>query len=410
MHERTSQLLDEPTLRTTEIAPDPIVCVSDLFWDEHWSSEQQLMSRLARRCRVLYVERPVSLASFFTRSSDASVSRQFRRWLSGGLRQESPTLTILSPPPVLPFRFHPWVNRINEWVRARAIRAALSKIGAEAPVLWTYAPDSGRLVGKLGERFSLYYCADDWSANGQWWNQPNEIRARENELAARVDLVVGTSTKIVARWSAAGMRTALVTNGADVEAFRQARTAELAIPADLESIPEPRIGYIGFINSRFDTELFEVLADRHPEWSFVVVGPLMGVEAQIAKLRQKKNVHFLGGRTRQQLPAYLKGFDVCTIPYVRNTLSESIFPLKLFEYLGAGRPVVTTPLPELKPFTRYLRMGASHEEFIRALELSLAQPLSPATNEFLAENSWDAKVELLERIIRRNLTAAEERA
>ena len=378
-----------------EPLPDPIVCVSDLLWDEHWSSEQQLMFRLARRGRVVYVERPVSLMSFFTRSSDAPVGRQITRFLHGGIRQESANLTILTPPPVLPFRYVKPVNMVNEWLRLRSIRRMLKRLGAVKPVLWIYSPDAGRMVGKAGEAFSLYYCADDWAASDQWWNRARDIRAREDELGVKVDMVVGTSTKIVRRWKETHRNAIFVSNGADVSSFQQARREDLEIPEDLRTITGPRIGYIGFVDGRFDTRLYESAAAARPEWSFVIVGPLNERKADLSRLRQMRNVHFLGGRTRAELPAYLKGFDICTIPYVQNTLSASIFPLKLFEYLAAGRPVVATALPELGPFARYLRIAETPDEFRAALELSLSDPLEPASEEFLKAHSWDAKAEFL---------------
>jgi glycosyltransferase involved in cell wall biosynthesis len=372
-----------------------IVCVSDLIWDEHWSSEQQLMSRLADRSRVLYVERPVSLLSVFTQVSDAPIGRQFWRFLQGGLRRERDTLWILTIPPVLPLRFFRLTNSINEAVRGWAIRRALKKLAMRKPVLWIYSPEAGRLVGKFGERFSLYYCADDWAAFDQWWNRAADVRAREGELASKVNLIVGTSTKLVAKWAEKYRDVLLVSNGADVNAFKKARDESLEEPEDLRGIPSPRVGYIGFVDERFDTRLYEKLCASQPGWSFVIIGPVQERHLDLSVLKRMGNVHFLGPRTRDQLPAYLKGLDVCTIPYIVNTLSESIFPLKLFEYLAAGRPTVTTALPELLPFVDHIRIGRTHDEFIKNVGLSLTRPLATVSEGFLDQNSWDTKADLL---------------
>lgn len=353
------------------------------------------MSRLADRCRVLYVERPVSLFSFLTGSSDASVSRQFWRSLKGEVRHESNTLAILTTAPVFPLRYVRIVNKINEFIRLRSIRRAMSKNGVHNPVLWIYAPDAGRIVGKLDESASLYYCADDWAASDQWWNRASDIRNRERELASKVDLIVGTSNKIVREWTQIHEKTILVSNGADVNSFKRARERDLQIPEDLRAIPQPRIGYVGFVDGRFDVSLYEHVSSARPDWNFVVVGPVNERNLNLSGLRRKPNVHFLGPRTRAELPGYLKGFDVCTIPYRCNTLSESIFPLKLFEYLAAGRPTVTTPLPELLPFVDYIRIGSTPDEFRESIELSLSTPLAPASEAFLNDNSWDAKADLL---------------
>jgi glycosyltransferase involved in cell wall biosynthesis len=377
-----------------------IVCLSDLFWDEHWSSEQQIMSRLAEKCRVLYVERPVSILSFLTGVSDSSVARQWLRWLRGGIRQESANLTILSPAPVLPLRYNQFVNKINSWLLRRSVKRGQRKAGFNSPVLWIYSPDAGQLVGTLGECYSMYYCADDWAASKQWWNNGQLVRARETELAAKVDLVVGTSTNIVKRWQQTHTNTMLVTNGADVESFKAARDPQLKLPDDLQNIPSPRIGYVGCIDSRFDSALYLQLAERRPDWNFIIVGPLSGNNLKLASLKQMKNVHFLGSRNRAELPAYLKGFDVCTIPYVCDTLAKSIFPLKFFEYLSAGRPIVSTALPELAPYSRYLHIAHDAGEFENSIEASLANPLPSASDSFLAQNSWEAKAEHLWETLR----------
>ena len=388
--------------------PDPVVCVSDLLWDEHWSSEQQLSSRLARFGRVLYVERPVSLLSFFTKVSDASVGRQLWRSLTGNVREVAPNLTVLTPLPVLPFRFIRLFNVINEWLRLFSIRRCLKKMGPSHPVLWIYPPDAGRIVGRAGEALSIYYCADDWAAQDQWWNRSEDVRARENELAGKVDLIVGTSTRLVERWGEVHPAVMLITNGADVQSFVRARDPELEVPADLSIIPEPRIGYIGFIDKRFDSALYEIVAKGNPQWSFVMVGPVNDRSIDVSHLLALPNVYFLGGRARAELPAYLKGFSVCTIPYVLNQLSESIFPLKLFEYLAAGRQVVATMLPELKPFGRYLRTADSAEAFETALQAGLTTPRETASLEYLRANSWDSKAEVLWNVIAERLQTSSE--
>jgi glycosyltransferase involved in cell wall biosynthesis len=214
-------------------------------------------------------------------------------------------------------------------------------------------------------------------------------------LGAKVDLIVGTSTTIVKRWNESNEEAILVSNGADVTSFKEARNPGLSVPEDLRSIPEPRIGFVGFVDGRLDTKLYESLAALKPEWSFVIVGPFDEKKLDLSRLRHMSNVYFLGKRTLAELPAYLKGFSVCTIPYIRNRLSDSIFPLKLFEYLAAGRQVVATALPDLQPFTRYIRIADSPQAFLTALELSLSDPLDQPSDAFLDSNSWDAKAEFL---------------
>jgi glycosyltransferase involved in cell wall biosynthesis len=379
--------------------PTPVVCVSGAFWDEHWGTHQQIASRLSAQRRVLYVERPVSPLSFFTGVSSAPVGRQFWRWLRGGLRTESGALAVLTPPPFLPLRFNRAVNWVNQWIRRRSIKRAMAKLNLQAPVLCIFAPDAGRIAGTLGEAISLYYCVDDWAASYQWWNSASDIRSREAELALKAGLIVATSARLVSKWKLAGRNAVLITNGADVASFKRALDSDLEVPADLREIPAPRIGYVGFVDKRFDTRLYERLAGKRPEWHWVVIGPSMEKHVDLSRLKRMPNVHFLGARSRSTLPAYLKGLDVCTIPYVCNALSESISPLKLFEYLAAGRPVVSTGLPEVEALSDYVRIGRTPGEFEEAIVLSLTRPLAPPPEDFLAENSWDSKADCLWKAI-----------
>jgi glycosyltransferase involved in cell wall biosynthesis len=164
---------------------------------------------------------------------------------------------------------------------------------------------------------------------------------------------------------------------------------------------------VGCIDSRFDAPLYEHLAKKRPEWNFVIVGPLTGKpSATVSRLKEMANVHFLGPRERSDLPAYLKYFDVCTIPYVCNTLSQSIFPLKFFEYLSAGRPVVSTNLPELLPYNRYVHVAQTPDAFENALEQSLQHPLPAASESFLNQNSWGAKAEAMWETLQQAITVS----
>ena len=163
-------------------------------------------------------------------------------------------------------------------------------------------------------------------------------------------------------------------------------------PKILRIFPSPRIGYVGCIDARFDTGLYMRLAASRPDWHFVIVGPVTGTTPSIAFLKGLANVHFIGSRSRTELPAYLKHFDVCTIPYVCDKLAESIFPLKFFEYLSAGRPIVSTALPELIPYSRYVHVADTAQSFEDCIASSLENPLPTASEglfgaKFLASKS-----------------------
>lgn len=378
-----------------------IVCISDLIWDEHWSSEQQLAARFAKFSRVLYVERPVSIFSAITGVSNAPVFRQVWRWLRSALRLERENLWVLTPPPFLPFRYRPLVNRFNQGCRIRAIRRAMRQLNISAPVLWMYEPDGAETVGELGERLSLYYCADDWSSSGQWWNRARDVLHLERQLVEKVDLVIASASTLAARWRSINPNTFFLPNAADTDLFETATSDNVTVPFEISELASPRIGFVGIVNARFNVDLYEKLSAMRRDWQWIIVGPVMTQFVDVSRLKSKTNVHFIGSRPRSEVPAYLKGFDVCTIPYVCNEHSEGIFPLKLFEYLAAGKPVVSTPLPELAPYKSYVRVAATAAEFVMGIEELLRETPDRVPPDFLRANSWNERVDRLCELIRR---------
>jgi UDP-galactopyranose mutase len=179
----------------------------------------------------------------------------------------------------------------------------------------------------------------------------------------------------------------------DREHFELARTP-IAAPPDQASLPRPRLGYCGVIDERMDLELLERIASERPAWHLVMIGPVTKIDP--ADLPRRPNIHYLGSRPYAELPAYLAGWDVALLPFALNAATRFISPTKTPEYLAAGRPVVSTPIADVvEPYGRLglVRIGATHDQYIAAIEAALLQP-SPdwldAVQRFLAGSSWDA--------------------
>ena len=190
------------------------------------------------------------------------------------------------------------------------------------------------------------------------------------------------------RWST---RTVLVPNAADYEHFsRPVAAAEL--PADLRGLPRPVIGYVGEIAAWFDTGLVRRLALRHPEWSIVLVGP---ATAEARHALSGASIHLLGRRPYSELPRYLAGFDCCLIPFRASPLTAAVSPVKLYEYLAAGKPVVSTPLPSVLPFGREILIGADRR-FLEAVDEAVAGRDDVAAAEArrgrARANTWEDRV------------------
>jgi glycosyltransferase involved in cell wall biosynthesis len=187
----------------------------------------------------------------------------------------------------------------------------------------------------------------------------------------------------------------------DVKHFGTARLPETPVPSDIAKLQRPALGYFGVVDERMDYDLVAALADAHPEWSVIIIGPSTKVDP--ATFPQRPNLHWLGGRDYEQLPGYVKGLDVCLMPFAINAATEFINPTKALEYMASGRPIVSTQIEDVVlQFSSVVRIADSHASFISACEEALAKP-DPARIqrglELAGRNSWEAIVDRLEQHI-----------
>jgi GT2 family glycosyltransferase len=225
-----------------------------------------------------------------------------------------------------------------------------------------------------------------------------EIAAREEELGKVSDLVVVSSQYLHRRWSPVHSSCVFIPNAGDYAHFSQLPPRA---SSPIANLPRPVIGYYGAIAEWFDAESVHQAATLHPEWSFVLIGHTVG--ASLDKLRVLPNVHLLGEKRYAELPAYLAGLDVCTIPFRRIPLTEATSPVKVFEYLSAGKPVVATNLPELESLAEVVYPFSAPDEFVRRLEQALAEDSAErvARRQVIARaNTWEARYQTLKPSIR----------
>lgn len=221
----------------------------------------------------------------------------------------------------------------------------------------------------------------------------------EEKLSRDSDLVLVSSIPLLADQSVFNPGALLIPNGADFEHFH--RQPE-SIPAELDGLAGPIIGYYGAISDWFDSDLVALLAQKHPEWQFVLVGRTIGADTHV--LKKFQNIHLLGEKSYAELPDYLHAFDVCTIPFKKIPLTEAKNPVKLFEYLSAGKPVVATQLQELCNYQDYLALARLPEEWEQAITSALSEsPTGPAEEriEFALRNTWDHRFSLFQNAVQR---------
>ena len=224
----------------------------------------------------------------------------------------------------------------------------------------------------------------------------------EAQIVQRADLVICSSKQLFREKVSQNPRTYFVPNAADVEHSRKALDPELAVSSLLQQIPLPRIGYVGSIDHRMDFRLLKEVSGSHPDKSFVLIGPILTeVPTDIASAA---NIYFPGKIAYSEMPAVLKGFQVCIIPFKKDEISATVFPLKLFEYLGAGKPVVMSDFnPDLLDFTKNTAVSCGQSaEFSRAVQTALDSN-SPARNQeriqVASENTWKHRGEVIAQLL-----------
>jgi len=265
----------------------------------------------------------------------------------------------------------------------------------QRPLLWSYVPQAEWLVDTLEPSTIVYHCVDDIAA--QKGVRSDAFRVAEARFAARADLVLASAPALAERMRTLNDHVVYAPNVADTARFAMALDGGPTDPA-LAKLPRPRIVFTGaVVATKLDLELLEEVARARPDWSIVLVGPV-GVgdpRTDISPLRRLPNVHLLGARSYDALPEVLRGADVALVPYAINDLTRSVFPMKVYEYLAAGLPVVTTPLPALAD-TPGVIVAADAPETLAAVERALADEGAAARrarSQAVLGNSWDARLE-----------------
>jgi len=342
----------EPMLKSKSI-----ICFANDFRGDP-TSKQQVMKILSENNTILWIN------SIAMRRPSASVADMSRLWSKvtkffKGLDQINKNLYVFTPL-VLPLPSLKFAQLLNKFLLLSYLKFFIWKLKMKNIQLWTFVPNMISLVGKLGEEKVIYYCVDEWS-EFSFLDRETIVRL-EKELLLKSDVVITTAKKLYESKIKHNSRTYLVPHGVDFDFFSQALKPSFYVPDDIEILPNPRIGFFGLIHEWVDLGLIEFMAQKHPEWSIVMIGKLVpGID--ISRSSAFKNIHFMGQKDYSELPHYCKGLDVALIPFKINELTLNVNPIKLREYLAAGLPVVSTPLPEIIPYKDVVYLAESKEEF-----------------------------------------------
>jgi glycosyltransferase involved in cell wall biosynthesis len=377
---------------TIPLSGETILCLATQAWDAHWTPVQQVMSRLAPHSTVLYVEPFRPLVRRLANRANATAGPRSSKLPR--LREVMPRLFVYRPNyPYFPFHLKsPFLAAANAPLYKAEISALLRKFGSKRPWLWAFF---AQCLSVLDLKFEhvIYDCVDDWPAFFPDAREKKVVTAIDNTLSRAAEMVFVGSDPLKVKKSPLNPKTFVVNHAADIRHFSKAADPQTSVPADLEKIPHPRIGFVGMVDLvRFDSELIRLVA-TNPEYHVVIVGGAMpGAEKSLLDL---PNVHLLGMKPLVELPGYLKGMDVCLMPYRLNDATRSIYPLKLHEYMATGKPVVATAIPAVDNFRDLIYVAENENQFVEQITRALIEKDPEVVLRRRAcagEHSWEAHV------------------
>ncbi len=358
--------------------PQDIVIVSTADWDNpFWTNKQHVAVQLARLGhRVLYID---SLALRRPSATARDLRRIGKRLLKAARppAQVRETLWVWSPI-VLPLHRFAIVRRLNRFLLGVGLRLWMARLGLRRDMIWTYNPLTMALFDIQRFAKTVYHCVDEIKA--QPGMRADILGRAEERLARAVRIVFVTSPALARSRRVWNTNTHYLPNVADFDHFSRALNPDLAVPADLTKLPGPKLGFIGAISAyKVDLELICEVAAARPDWSLVLIGSVgegdPWTDARI--LSRFPNIHLLGPRPYQSLPAYLKGFDVALLPNTLNDYTANMFPMKFFEYLAAGKPVVAVDLDAVRDYADTVCIAKSGHAFIAGIEDALQGAAAP---------------------------------
>lgn len=386
-----------------------IICIASNYWYDP-TSKHHVMNLLATRNHVIWVNYHGSRRPTASVRDFGAIVGKLRQIVQGPRRVHD-NLTVVTPL-VVPMPGSDAAADINATLLTRQIRSALKTLPKRPVQLWSFAPDVDYLCNRFDEEAIVYYCVDEFSQFTGY--DAGAILESERHLAARADLTIVTSQQLLATKRPISRRILHIPHGVDVDHFAKATSDAIKIPDDIASLPKPILGFWGLIQDWVDIDLLADVAKKRPDFSIALIGD---AATDVSRLSTLKNVHLLGRRPYEQLPAYAAAIDVGLIPFRINELTRAVNPIKLREYLSAGLPVVSTPLPEVANYTNFVTIAPDTDGFINACEQSLNAPAAhkqtrrAARQTAMQTEGWPAKVdqisaELARAIATKQTTAA----
>lgn len=374
-----------------------IICIANTTWyGEYMKSTVQIMSRLAQKNRVLFVEYPFTwkdVVMTLSGKQKAPVKKMLglNKRLTTIKTENNSKLYHLVVPPVLPVDFirndtiFQSLFNLNTFFYKKKILQSMKKLGIKNPLVITaYNPFYGlTMIGKLNEIINVYYCYDGIGTR----RHGKRIFAIDETFSKKVDAIITTSDYINENKKKFNKNSFVVKNGVDYETFRKFAKKELT------ANKRKTVGYIGSLDHRFDIETVEFAVNQLKNYDFHFTGNLRN-QAIKQRLAGYPNVSFFDPVPPNKVPALLATYDVGIIPYIVNEINKNIYPLKINEYMAVGVPVVMTAFANLPEFEKVVSTASNKEEFVQMLKNETGNDNTESIQNrilFAKSNSWDNK-------------------
>lgn len=359
------------TSSNTGAAPARLLCLSHLRWNFVFQRPQHLMTRAARDYEVIFVEEPL-----------------YEPTDIHDLRIYEPVKGIRVVTPILP-------SGLPSEAEAASIRRMLDKLlnseRVSHTVAWYYSPMALAFTHHLSPDLCVYDCMDELSA---FRGAPKALTVMERWLFSRANLVFTGGFSLYEAKRHQHRDVHAFPSSIDAKHFAKALDKDIVEPSDHQPIARPRIGFFGVIDERMDLALVDGLAQLRPDWQFVMLGPVVKIDS--SSLPRRHNIHWLGSKAYDDLPAYLSGWDIGIMPFALNEATRFISPTKTPEFLAATVPVVSTPIRDvIRPYGEkgLVEIAATPEQFAKKIEFLMTRPAAPwlaQVKKQLATTSWDA--------------------
>ena len=371
------------------------------------SNARDIARTLAQKNRVLWIDPALDWASKIQDNYKAKLRRSVLQQHQGKrLVEVEPNLWVLYPKVTLNSinwlpdnALYDWFNRYNNMLLAREIRLAIKQLNIEK---YIFINDNEIFRGfylkeLLRPALYTYYTRDNVLMVDYWRKHGERL---EPMLMKKADLVAGNSAYLASKAAQYNPNVVDVGQGCDLSKF--VATATYTEPADLATIPYPRIGYVGALTAmRLDISLIEWTAKAHPDWQIVLVGP-EDDEFRASRLHQFPNVHFLGAKPFEEVTAYIQAFNVLINPQLVNDLTIGNYPRKVDEYLAMGKPVVAVRTEGMEMFRKHVLLAETPHEFVDCLEKALINRMPSSADDrinFAHEHTWENSVNALKQAI-----------